>query len=105
MAKPPITPLICTLALGSLIPAAALAPASFDATARVLFVLAGLAQTAFVAALLLWIQALLGGRAEAALVAVQTVLLCGVLLGAVLGLQTLPVLAQLAGPIEALAFF
>ncbi|TDJ67783.1 MAG: hypothetical protein E2O39_14190 [Planctomycetota bacterium] len=93
------------LALGSLIPAAALAPASFDLTARVLLVLAGLAQTAFVAALLLWIQALLGGRAEAALVAVQTVLLCAVILGAVLGLQTLPRLAQLAGPSEALALY
>jgi len=87
--------LLGSLALASLLPAAFLAPESMELGARILLVAGGLVQTALVAALLLWVQALFGARAESVLVLVQTLLFCGVVVGAVVGLRFLPQLAQL----------
>lgn len=86
------------LALGSLLPVALLAPEEVGLGARAALVLAGLAQTYLVAALLLSLQAWLGGRAEAALVLVQTFVFCFVIVGFIAGLRLLPLLAQLAAP-------
>ena len=97
--------LLGSLALASLLPAALLAPEGMDLTARGILVLGGLVQTALVAALLLWIQALFGNRAESVLVIVQTLLFCGVVVGAVIGLRFLPQLAQLETLSGSLLFY
>ena len=54
------------------------------------------------AAVLLWLQRLLGERGEGLLTALQAALLVGVLVGLVAGLRHLPRLATLSGPNEAL---
>lgn len=90
--------LLGVLALACLIPAALLAPAAMDYPDRVLLVSAGLAQTAAIAACLLWLQALCGERIESLLVLVQVLLFCGVIMGTVVGLQYLPTLALIEAP-------
>jgi len=90
------------LALGSLLPAALLAPAEMGLAARVLLVAGGIAQTLVVAAVLLALQGLLGERADTPLVALQTLVFCGVIVGTVLGLRLLPQLAALTTPAGAL---
>lgn len=90
--------LVGSLALGALLPAALLAPAELGILQRGILVLAGLGQTACVAAALLWLQALLGRRAEALLVGLQTALLAFVLVGFVASVRFFPLLAELGGP-------
>ena len=81
------------LALGSLLPAAALAPAEMGLEARALLVAVGLAQTLFVAVVLLGLHHLFAERAEGVLVALQTAVFALVLVGFVAGLGQLPALA------------
>jgi hypothetical protein len=90
------------LALGCLLPAAALAPGEVGLLGRGALVLGGLAQTAVLAAALLLVQALLGERAEALLLLVQTAVFCGVLVGLLVGLAALPELAAVDAPRGAL---
>ncbi len=85
------------LALGSLIPAALLAPEQMVWWARFALVVGGLLQTLFVGALLLWVQAGLAGRAEGVLTAIQTILFCGVIVGLTAGLGNLPDLQEAVG--------
>jgi len=77
------------LALGSLVPAALLAPDQMAVIDRMLLVASGLMQTLFIGALLLWVQAGLAGRAEGLLTAVQTALFCAVMVGFTAGLGRL----------------
>ncbi|MFT5153090.1 MAG: hypothetical protein ACI841_003090 [Planctomycetota bacterium] len=86
------------LALGSLTPVILMAPEEISIAGRAALLFAGLAQTYFVAAVLLTIQAVLGGRAESALVLVQTIVFCFVIVGFIAGLRLLPYLAALETP-------
>lgn len=97
--------LLGSLALASLLPAALLADGSVTLGARLALVVAGLAQTAFVAALLLAAQALLGRRGDSVLVLLQTLLFFGVVVGSVAGLRLLPTLAAVDGPAGPLATY
>lgn len=92
--------LVAALALSALIPAALFAPEAMGAGARVLFVASGLGQALVVTALLLGLQALLGRRAEALLVAAQTVLVAVVVVGCVVGLRLAAQLRGVDGPAE-----
>jgi hypothetical protein len=87
-----------TLALGSLLPAAALAPAGTGLIGRALLVVGGLEQALALAAVLLLVQAVLRGRARPLLVALQTALFVGVLVGAALGTRAVPALRHLTSP-------
>jgi hypothetical protein len=87
-----------TLAAGSLLPAALLAPAGTGALERALLVVGGLEQALALAAVLLLLHALLRGRARPLLVALQTALFVGVLVGAALGTRTVPALRELTAP-------
>jgi len=87
-----------TLALGSLLPAAALAPAGTGHAGRALLVLGGLEQALALAAALLLAQSLLRGRARPLLVALQTALFVAVIVGAALGTRTVPALRHLSEP-------
>jgi len=88
------------LALASLLPAAVIAP--IDWPGSLLLIVTGLAQTAVIAAGLLWLQALFGERAESVLVLVQTLVFCAVIVGAVMGLRLIPALRALEAPDGAL---
>lgn len=94
---------LLTLALGSLLPAAALAPAGTGALGRAWIVLAGLEQALALAALVLLAHGVLRGRAQGLLVAAQTVLFVGVLLAAALGARLVPALRGVDAPTD-LAF-
>ncbi len=94
---------LATLSLGALVPAALVAELGF--ADRVLLVALGLGQSLFIAALLLLVQALLRGRAQALLVIVQTVLFLAVMVGAVVGLRYVPLLAESAAPSARFAAF
>ena len=83
------------LALGSLLPAAVLAPESAPLLARILLPILGLGLVTCLGAALLSLQNLLGERAEGLLVAVQTLLVVGVVVGVVLGVRSVPTLARL----------
>lgn len=85
------------LALASLIPAALLAPADLDLAARGWIVLGGLLQVWTVTAGLLALQVGLGRGSEGALVFLQTVVFVGVMVGLLVGLRSLPILAELNG--------
>lgn len=89
------------LALAALIPAALLAPAELGAAGRALLVMAGLAQTWCLAAALLALQVVLhrlpGRGGESFLVLLQTAVFLTVLVGALAGLRSLPILDQLTG--------
>lgn len=100
-----IAVLLGSLALASLVPAALLAPAGSTVGLRAGIVALGLVETLVMAAALLALQALLGGRAEGGLVLVQTALFAGVVVGAVLGLRWLPELARLEAPLERATLF
>jgi len=76
--------LLGVLALAALLPAAFFLPHA-SLGERALLVFAGLEQAMFLAAGLLALQSLLGARAEGVLVALQTLLLGGVVLGVVMG--------------------
>src|SRR5689334_256898 len=76
--------LIGVLALASLLPAAWFLPQA-SSLERVQLVWAGLEQALFLGASLVVLQSLLGGRAEGVLVALQTLLVGGIVLGVVLG--------------------
>lgn len=84
-----------TLALGSLLPAAFLF--ELGPAASLGLVLAGLAQASLLAAVLLGLQTLFGGRAEVLFLMLQTLLVIGVTAGLVLGLQHVSVIADLTG--------
>jgi len=86
--------LVGALALGSLLVAALLAPTGTSFAARVVLVVAGLAQTFFVAGVLLCVTSALGSRAEGALVLVHTVVFGLVIVGFAAGLGQLNVLSE-----------
>ncbi|MFT7677199.1 MAG: hypothetical protein ACI8QC_001176 [Planctomycetota bacterium] len=85
-----------------LLPMCLLAPGDVGWLARVGLVVGGLAQTAFLAALILWVQAACAERAEGLLVAFQAVLLTGVLVGLLSMLGHLAGIAAFEGPSGAL---
>lgn len=86
--------LLGLLALGSLLPAAVLAPGDLGFAGRVTLLVVGLAQALFVASILLWVQRLFGDRAEIVIVLLQTGVFCLVLVGFAAGLRYLPELAR-----------
>lgn len=88
---------LLTLALGSLVPAALLAPGSMGLFARLLLVVGGIEQALVMAALLLAVHSILRGRARGLLVLVQTLLFVGVVVGAALGTRVVPGLKDLRG--------
>jgi len=90
--------LVMTLAGAALLPIAVFAPSSMGVGARVALFAAGLGQAFVVAGLLLACQSVLGRRAEAALVLLQTVLVGGVIVGCMMGLQLVPALKTVTGP-------
>lgn len=89
---------LVTLALGSLLPAAALAPQGTGVLGRAWIVVAGLEQALVLAALVLLVHGGLRGRAQGLLVFAQTVLFVGVLLAAALGARLVPALVAVDGP-------
>ncbi len=76
--------LLGVLALASLLPAAFFLPHA-SLGERALLVVAGLEQAVFLSAGLIALQSLLGARAEGVLVALQTLLVGGIVLGVVMG--------------------
>jgi hypothetical protein len=91
---------LAVLALGSLVPAAALAPSGTGALGRAWIVIAGLEQALVLAAVVLLVQALLRGRAQGLLVLAQTLLFVGVLLAAALGARLVPALRHVGSPAD-----
>ncbi len=89
---------LASLALACLIPMSLLAPPSATLGQRVGLILGGLAQTAFLAAVLLWVQAAFAVRAEGVLVAMQAVLLSSTLVGLLGLLGHLNALAGVTSP-------
>lgn len=87
---------VAGLAASSLVPAAIFAPHDFDVADRVALVAAGLGLALTLAAGLLAALSILGGRAEGALVLLQTLLFAGVVVGALIGLRSVPELARIA---------
>ncbi|HTF90769.1 MAG TPA: hypothetical protein VK843_20280 [Planctomycetota bacterium] len=93
------------LTLGALVPAALLAD-GFSIGERLLLIAAGLAQSLFLAALLVSLMSLLSARAQALLVLLQTGLFLSAIVGGALGLRHLDALRTLNGPTESsLAWF
>lgn len=92
------------LALGSLVPAAVLAPTEYGVGGRLLLVVAGLVQTWSMAAFLLALQWVVEKLGESFGVALQTLVFLTVLVGLMVGLRTLPFLATLDGDEPFLAF-
>lgn len=89
---------VSTLAAAALLPAALLAP-GFSIVERSLLVVAGLGQAVVLIAALFGVQAVLRGPLEGLLVALQTLLVAGVIVGSLVGLRMVPRLAELeAGP-------
>ncbi len=87
-----------SIAAAALLPMALFAPASMDLTQRALLFATGLGQALAVTAALLAVLSVLGGRAESVLVALQTVLFGGVVLGALLGLRHVAGMARVTAP-------
>jgi hypothetical protein len=85
------------LSLAALLPAACFAP-SASLALRAAFVAAGLGQSLFLAALLLGIQSVLGERAEALLVLLQTILVVAIVVGLAAGLRLVPRMTHLDAP-------
>jgi len=83
------------LALGSLLPAAFFAPEVTDVLPRVLLPVLGLGLVTLLAAVILFLQNLLGERAESVLVGFQTLLVVSVVVGIVLGIRSVPTLASM----------
>jgi hypothetical protein len=94
---------LAVLSLGSLVPAALIAPLA--AIGKLGLIAAGLGQALVLAALLLCVMVTLGGRAQALLVFVQTVLFIALIVGAVLGMSHVRELTGLFDPTPALATF
>jgi len=92
---------LAVLSLGSLVPAAVIAP--LDWIGKLGLVAGGLGQALVLAALLLCVMVTLGGRVQALLVFVQTVLFIGLIVGAVLGMGHVRDLGDLFDPTPALA--
>ena len=90
-----LTLMLWILALGSLVPAAVFAPEHTPLLPRLLLPVLGLGLATFLAAVLLVVQNLLGERAEALLVAFQTLLVIGVVVGVIAGLRAVPQLARI----------
>jgi len=82
-------------ALACGIPAALLAPEGTALLARLAIPLLAIGMAMSVAALLLLLQSLLGGRAEGLFVLLQTILVAGVIVGGIVGLSHLDTLARL----------
>lgn len=89
---------LAALTLAALLPAVLLGPHGTSIALRAALPLLGLGQALFVAALLFLAQALLGGRAESLLVLLQTLVVVGIVVGLVAGLEHVPELARLAHP-------
>lgn len=89
------------LALAALVPAALLAPGGLGIQGRLALVAFGLAQTWCLAAALLALQVVLtrlpGRGGESFLVLLQTAIFLAVLVGALVGLRSLPILESLKG--------
>lgn len=85
---------LALLACGSLVPAALLAPAAAGATGKLTLLLSGLEQVLCLAAVLIWLQNALSERAEGLLVALQTALIVGAILGTMFGLKQVPAMAS-----------
>ncbi|TAJ16894.1 MAG: hypothetical protein EPO68_10330, partial [Planctomycetota bacterium] len=92
--------LLLLIASASLLPAALLMHG--DLAQRAALFGAGLAQVACLAALLVLAQSALAGRAESLLVALQTLLVVGVLIGLVVGLRQVAALRELSSSAEPL---
>jgi hypothetical protein len=90
--------LVMALATAALLPIALFAPADVGLGGRVILFAGGVAQALFVAGVLLGVQALLGSRAEALLVLLQTVLVGGIIVGSLLGLRLVPLLVEARAP-------
>lgn len=86
------------LALGALLPAAALAPGGTGLGGRLGLVLVGLLQAVGLAAGLLLVQVLCARRAEGMLTLLHTLTFVGVLVGFAAGMGHLPELAKLEAP-------
>lgn len=86
---------LAALSLGSLGVAAFFAP---DGLGGLAFVALGLAQAVAVGSALLTLLTLLGGRFDGVLVALQTLLLAGLVVGGALGLRLVPELAGFDAP-------
>lgn len=89
---------LCVLALGALVPAALIAGPELGIGARVLLVVLGLAQAFAIAGLLLGLQSVLRGRAQALLVLAQTLLFVGALVGGAVGLRLVPSMVDWTSP-------
>lgn len=89
--------MLAWLAMGSLLPVAALAPAEVTLVGRAALVLSGLGLVVTLGAGLLTAQVLLGRRAEAALVLLQTLMFTGAVVGFVLGGALFPELEAVSG--------
>lgn len=92
--------LIGALAASALLPIALFAPSGVGVGARIMLFAAGTAQALTVAALLLGLQSVLGRRAEALLVLLQTLLVGGVMVGCLVGLQFIPQLTGVHNPAD-----
>ncbi|MFT5287397.1 MAG: hypothetical protein ACI8TQ_003582 [Planctomycetota bacterium] len=79
-----------------LIPVALLTPTAMGAFASIQLIMGALCLSATLAAILLLIQALLGGRAESVFVLLQTAIVAGVVLGLIIGLQHIASVAKVA---------
>lgn len=89
---------VAGLAASSLIPAAIFAPDGWSLADRAALVVAGLGLALTLAAGLLTALSVLGGRAEGALVLLQTLLFAGIVVGALVGLRSVPELARIVRP-------
>lgn len=92
--------LVLGLSTAVALPIALLAPGSTSALGRVSLFLAAILQAVFVAGMLLGLQSLCGRRVEALLVTLQTLLVGGVLVGCLLGLQLVPRLVGVHAPAD-----
>ncbi len=87
---------LSVLTILPLLPVALFAPDAMSLLERAYLLLGGLSLSATLAAILLLIQALLGGRAESIFVMLQTVIVAGVVLGMILGLGQVSAVADIA---------
>ncbi len=97
--------LVMALAASALLPIALFAPQDVGLFGRIALFASGVGQALFVAAFLLGLQSLLGSRAEAVLVILQTLLVGGIIVGCLLGLRLVPLLVHVNGPVDAPEWF
>lgn len=96
--------LVMALASAALVPIALLVPSGTGLAGRIALFAAGVGQALFVAGFLLGAQSLLGRRAEALLILMQTVLVGAIVVGCLLGLRLVPLLVHAHGPAGAPAW-